>query len=265
MVAVTRRTRGDGPDGPPHEAGSGPTAPPDPAAVLEQRKGAAKAEYDRHVREVESKEDALGVATSRHTEADGVYQAAVDAYTTALTKVHNMRETYKVRYNDPNARAAKDYKRKLDGENAGMKALVQKKNDAFHDRATLSGEKKTKAGELARAKIALKAAKGAYEAFFGKSGSAETCPACDHNYTVRNGAHTIGGVANVAQFSCLCFKYANNCLQCPVCSINMDPNAPISLESTSACTCVICKYVTPLFPSRGDGDGGGDGEISNLV
>ena len=265
MVAVTRRTRGGGPDGPPHEVGSGPTAPPDPAAGFEQRKGAAKEEYDRHVREVRSKEDALGVATRRHTEAHDVYQAEVDAHINKVTKVQGMRDTYKTKYRDPNARAAKDYKRNLDRETEDLKALVKKKTTAFHDRATLAVEKKTKAGELGRAKFALKAAKETYEAFFGKSQSTEACPACNHNYTVRNGTHTVGGFSNVPQYSCLCYKYANNCLQCPVCSINMDPNATISLESTSACTCVICKYVTPLFPSRGDGDGGGDGEISNLA
>ncbi len=172
-----------------------------------------------------------------------------------------MRNTYKTRYADPNTRAAKDYKRNLDCENDALKVLVQKRASAWRDRVTLSQAKNTKADELKQAKAALRSAKDTYEAFFGKSESTEACPACNHNYTVRNGSHKVRGVS-VPQFMCQCYKYAKNCKQCPVCSRTMDPNAPFSLETTNACRCPICKYVTQLFPSRGDGDGDGDGANS---
>jgi len=264
MVVTTRRGHGDGPVRHPPEVDRGPTAPPDPAANLEQRKRAAKEEYDRHVREVKSREDARGEATTRHTEADGVYHAAVDANDAAEKKVMDMLRMYKTRYADPNTRAAKDYKRNLDRENVALKDLVQKRNSAWHVRVTLSRAKKTKEDEVKEAKAALRAAKDTYEAFFGKSESTEACPACSHNYTVRNGSHRVRGVSvPVGQFMCQCFKYAKNCKQCPVCSLTMDPNAPFSLETTNACQCPICKYVTPLFPSRDDGDSDGDGDGAN--
>ena len=109
---------------------------------------------------------------------------------------------------------------------------------------TLSQAKKTKEDELKQAKAALRAAKDTHEAFFGKSESTEACPACSHNYTVRNGSHRVRGVSvPVGQFMCQCFKYAKNCKQCPVCSLTMDPNASFSLETTNACQCIMS--VTP--------------------
>ena len=103
-----------------------PRLRPIPRLILYSANGLRK-EYDRHVREVKSREDALGEATTRHTEADGVYHDAVDTNVAAEKKVLNMRDTYKSRYADPNTRAAKDYKRNLDRENDALKVLVQKR------------------------------------------------------------------------------------------------------------------------------------------
>ena len=248
---VTRGTRGGDPVDRSPEAGFRPSAPSDPAAEIEQLKGAAKAEYESALREVKSEEDALAEATRLHTEGEGFYQAAVNVHDAAVKNVQNMRDVYNSRYADKNARAANEYKRKLDRETFALKALLEKRNAAYHARAALSKSKKAQAGELQRAKAVIKEAKSKYEAFFGKSETLEKCPACDHNYTIKNGTHTINKVANVPQFSCLCFKYAKNCKQCPVCSITVNPDAPFSLETTNACQCPICKYVTLPFPSCG--------------